>query len=111
VGPSGAFDDDQRAAAFRQVCREAGDGPWGRPFASVEQYDLVARLQCRLAALQRLFNLGFGNDDPKADFSGWTPADRTAAVEAFQRANPPLAVNGNIDDSATQERLRQEHGS
>jgi hypothetical protein len=65
----------------------------------------------RLAALQRLYNLGFGNDDPKADFSGWTPADRKAAVEAFQRANPPLAVNGNLDDTATQERLRQEHGS
>ena len=63
-----------------------------------------------LAAMQRLYNLGFGSDDTgSANFGNWTPADRKRFVEQFQR-DQGLTVTGVVDKPTT-DALFVAHGS
>ena len=65
-----------------------------------------------LAALQRLYNLGYGPDDTGgARFGNWEAKDRKAAIERFQQDNAPaLKVTGTLDEP-TITKLFDEHGS
>jgi len=66
--------------------------------------------EVHLAALQRLYNLGYGPDDTGGrEFGNWDDKDREAAFSQFQRDHPPLKVTGKLDPD-TRRVLFDEYG-
>jgi hypothetical protein len=65
----------------------------------------VAPDEQSLGARQRLFNLGYGVENP----SRWTDAQLTQFVQRFQKEKK-LTVTGTLDKD-TIDRLREEYGS
>lgn len=79
-----------------------------------EDFDLpvkpVTPAERELAAMQRLYNLGFGTGNTGGgQFSNWTPEMRERFVKAFQKASG-VTESGVVDD-ATAEALFTAHGS